>query len=41
MFNFGTPLNINGTRFKNKKDRSKEQDNYAEIFINKTNDEIM
>jgi len=41
MFNLGGPLEVNGTRFKNKNDRSKIQDNYVEIYVNKTNDAIM
>ena len=40
-FNLGGPLEVNGTRFKNKNDRSKIQDNYVEIYVNKTNDAIM
>jgi len=34
MFNFGTPLNVDGIRFKNRKDRAKIQDKYAETFVN-------
>lgn len=41
MFNLGAPLDVNGTRFKNNRDRSEIQDNYAEIYINKTNIQIM
>ena len=40
-FNFGTPLNVNGTRFINKRDRKMAQDAYAEKFIVKTNKAIM
>ena len=40
-FNFGTPLNVNGTRFINRRDRKEKQDEYAEVFIDKTNEAIM
>ena len=40
-FILGGPLNVNGTRYLSLDDRSKEQDNYVELFINKTNNEIM
>ena len=40
-FNLGSPLNVNGTRFINRKDRAKIQDNYAEKFIIKTNIDVM
>lgn len=35
-FNMGAPLNINGTRYKNVKDRQKEQEKYTEDFVNVT-----
>lgn len=36
MFNMAVPLDVNGTRFKNGNDRDEMQDNYAEIYVNKT-----
>ena len=41
MFNMGSPLDYNGTRFKSKKDRTDDQNDYAEAFINKTQTAIM
>ena len=41
FFNLGTPLNVNGTRFINRKDRAKIQDAYVETYIVKTNIAIM
>jgi hypothetical protein len=33
-FKLGAPLDINGTRYKSKDDRPKEQDVFVENFIN-------
>jgi hypothetical protein len=41
MFNLGGPLNVNETRFKNMRDRSRSQDKYVELYINRTNIAIM